>query len=731
MDEPQSRQILLKRIESLEKTNHFLKKQLLNERSQGSEISSFMNTHVEQLTSDLSDSKRRIDEMTAIQQELTTAKEQLEALNRKTIEREQRFRDFYESSSDWYWEMDSDLRFSYVSSQIGPVTGIDPAYLVGKRREEIGMRNVSAEDLDAHLALLNRHEPFREFIYAAEKGGELIWVSINGKPFFDEHGLFLGYRGTGSDVTKRVELERALITEQRAKDDFLANMSHELRTPLTAIIGHAQLLAEQFEGTDESEAIRAIINSGQSQLALVNDILDMSKIESGKFTIDEGLFDLNQLLDNLEQMLLIKAQDSGVALHFIQQRKEQWLLLGDSQRIGQILTNLLGNALKFTEEGSVTLTTSVSDNQLRFVVEDSGIGMSPETRERLFKPFEQADVSTSRRFGGSGLGLFISYNLASMMEGTIDVISREGVGSTFTLTLPYRPSQERVLEKGEGGGDQSGDTSEVRLQGKVLVVEDTLAIQLLVRRMLERLGVSVTVVQNGIEAVDIASEYPFDLILMDMQMPEMDGIEATRVLKQAGCEVPIIALTANVMQRHRDAFVDAGCDGFLSKPIDREELNSAVQGYLQGDRQAAGRIALQPLSRIAWSDEFSVNHPLLDKQHKMLLKYINILEGMRCKNRSKKDIQKLLSLLPRINELAHAHMRYEEDFLSRNRYPDLEKHAQEHQQLLEQMTRFNMMSSERFSLNDYLKVLVEWWEHHILIEDMAFKEYFQDSRTDY
>ncbi len=371
----------------------------------------------------------------------------------------------------------------------------------------------------------------------------------------------------------------------RIKDDFFAAMSHELRTPLTAIIGNCEHLLESencgglgCSQVDAREILLSIESAGKNQLALVNDILDISKIESGKFAIYDSYYDLAHLLGEVRRIVAIKAQDAGVKLIIEQQEEQDHLLEGDPQRIRQILINLLENAVKFTDEGAVTLTAWSDSEQLRFRVKDTGIGMPPETVDRLFKRFVQADDSISGRFGGSGLGLYISICLAEMMDGTIDVSSVEGEGSEFELILPYRPTETPVEPIEEGG------TTAVishAFNGHVLVAEDTSALQLLEKRILEKVGLTVSLASNGLEAVDLAGEQPFDLVLMDMQMPVMDGLEATRRIKSMDSALPVVALTANVMRGHHEQLREAGCDDILTKPIDKEELVRLLRQYLE------------------------------------------------------------------------------------------------------------------------------------------------------
>ncbi len=389
------------------------------------------------------------------------------------------------------------------------------------------------------------------------------------------------------DITQRLEMEQLLqeaLTDAQqaseAKDEFLASMSHELRTPMTVIISNCEFLEEQIHTPEQQEQIRAIGSASRRLLALINDILDLSKVESGKFTIDDSPFDLAQLLHEIEQMFSQRMEQAQLTFTTELQLSLKQKLLGDVQRLGQILINLIGNALKFTpQQGAIRLTVSQQQEKLQFVVEDSGIGMSAEVLQRLFQRFEQADSSISRRFGGSGLGLYISFHLAQMMGGTITVESEEGKGSLFTLTLPLRLSDEPLITTPHAHST-AHHTLQQQLEGDVLIAEDTPELQLLERRLLEQAGVRVTIANNGEEAVTQAATGLFDLILMDMQMPVMDGIEATRQIRASGNTTPIVALTANVMQRHRDTFQQAGCNDFLGKPIKRDDLTRILQHYL-------------------------------------------------------------------------------------------------------------------------------------------------------
>ncbi len=382
-----------------------------------------------------------------------------------------------------------------------------------------------------------------------------------------------------SDLREILDAENA-IRANRAKDQFLAMMSHELRTPLTSIIGYSEMLNRLI--TDkltekESGMLHAITVSGRTQLTLINDILDLSKIEAGKFEIVDEEYSLDALIHELKDVFSLRTQEAGVGFEVVQTFQPRHKLVGDPVRIGQVLMNLLSNAVKFTEQGEVTLMVSLDSGsqQIWFEVKDTGFGMSPEVVKRLFRPFEQADSSITRKFGGTGLGLNISWNLVEMMGGDIAVESAEGVGSHFTVKLPFRPSEQRIDEEAERNAEER-----IQLRGTVLVVEDTQMIQLLVAEMIKRLGAEVVVADNGREGVDKGLAEEVDLVLMDKQMPVMSGVEATTALRKTGFSRPIYALTADVMKGTEEEMVAAGCDGVLSKPVEEKQLRRVLQRHL-------------------------------------------------------------------------------------------------------------------------------------------------------
>ena len=378
------------------------------------------------------------------------------------------------------------------------------------------------------------------------------------------------------------EANATLTRTSRAKTEFLANTSHEIRTPLAAILGFADLLdRERLETDDRREIARIIRRNGEHLLAIVNDILDITKIEAGKLTVEAIACSPQQIAQDVCALLRNRAQAKGLALSVQAEGTElpRWIE-SDPTRVRQILVNLVGNAIKFTERGSVTIALSQDaregEPRLRVEVSDTGIGMTPEEAARVFADFEQGDSSTTRRFGGTGLGLAICRRLTAVLGGELTVQSTRGQGSTFVLVLPIARAIDPV--------DDLNETAIIAPRGipprsglQVLVADDSADIQMLVTRFLADIAAGATVVSNGREAVETAlaalhQGRPFDLILMDLHMPELDGAEAVRTLRNAGLEQPIVALTASDDIEDRERCAAAGYSDFLVKPIDRVRL---------------------------------------------------------------------------------------------------------------------------------------------------------------
>ncbi len=467
---------------------------------------------------------------------------------------------------------------------------MDEGLLVLNRDEEIIRSNPKVVSMtgipQSELRGLHFGQLFDSKSMLANRTGEPVPVHVV-RSRLNTHGLRSAAEVVVlSDLSEMLNAENA-VRANRAKDQFLAMMSHELRTPLTSIIGYAEILGKSIaDQLSEKQAtmLHSIAVSGRTQLTLINDILDLSKIEAGKFEIVDEEYVLTALLDELDDIFSLRAREAGVAFLIKQEVQLEHQLVGDSVRIGQILMNLLSNAVKFTEQGQISLSVVLEQESQRicFKVEDSGFGMSPEVLDRLFKPFEQADNSITRKFGGTGLGLNISWNLVEMMGGEISVESEVGVGSCFTVKLPFRPSEKRVPDRVEHGSL----SAQVQFQGRVLLVEDTPELQVLVEELLSTQGVEVVLASDGQEGVERALSEGFDLVLMDKHMPAMDGIEATQTLRLAGFNKPIYALTADMMKGQQEELIEAGCDGVLGKPIDETLLRKMLRNHLEQVEQS-------------------------------------------------------------------------------------------------------------------------------------------------
>ena len=393
------------------------------------------------------------------------------------------------------------------------------------------------------------------------------------------------------------EFSDAAQVANRAKSEFLANMSHEIRTPMTAILGFTDVLLEQCHSAcgpcEFDTALKTIKRNGHHLLDLINDILDLSKIEAGKLEVERIDCSPCRILADVESLMRVRSEEKNLALavEYVGAIPER--ICSDPTRIRQILINLVGNAIKFTETGSVRIVARLvrspgNGPRMQFDIVDTGIGIAPEQTAKLFQPFTQADTSTSKKFGGTGLGLTISKRLAEMLGGSISVTSTPGEGSTFSVTIETGTLEDvQMLEAPTNAVAETGEQEETpsvplpNLNCRLLLAEDGPDNQRLISFLLQKAGADVTLAENGQVAYDKAMAaqavgQPFDAILMDMQMPVLDGYAATRMLRETGYTRPIIALTADAMAGDEENCRQAGCDGYATKPIDRADLFDTI-----------------------------------------------------------------------------------------------------------------------------------------------------------
>jgi signal transduction histidine kinase len=400
----------------------------------------------------------------------------------------------------------------------------------------------------------------------------------------------------GATVKELQEARQQAEAASAAKDAFLANMSHEIRTPLTAILGFVDLLRDDgtLQGEQRSHA-RMIAKNGWQLLCILDDVLEISRLGVGHAPVRRVRCSPIQLVDDISSAMRLRASEKGLGFEVTYHGEIPERVVTDPIRVRQILSNLIGNAIKFTHSGEVRVIVRLveggrpGDSKLRFEVIDTGTGIDPDQQLRIFQPFTQADESLDRRYGGAGLGLAICRELTALLGGEMDLTSMPGVGSTFTATIATGPLDGvRMLDGTEQCDDDDPTMPRLlqRYQGRLLLAEDGLDNRRLLTKVLGKAGLEVDVAENGRDAVErvLAARQagePYDLILMDIQMPELDGLQATACLREAGVEEPIIALTAHVTESDRQRCLDAGCDDFARKPIDRVELLGQIGRFLE------------------------------------------------------------------------------------------------------------------------------------------------------
>ena len=482
----------------------------------------------------------------------------------------------------------------YVNPQFTQVTGYSFEEAIGENPRLLKSGETSEAEYFAMWRTISGGGVWRGEFHNRTKDGTLFWESATIAPMRDDHEVITHYIAVKEEITWRKAMEREL-QEQRdraeassiAKSEFLAAMSHEIRTPMNVVIGMSDLLLERVTDPEQEEYLHRLQHAGNSLLELINNILDLSKIEAGKLTVGFAPLPFKALLEEIVEVFALSFEAKGIALNLVLEEGVPEVILGDGGRLRQILINLISNALKFTEQGGVRVAVAVEavrggGERLHLRVIDSGIGIGPEHLDKIFEKFIQVDSGVGRRYGGTGLGLSISRQLVELMEGRIWVESVDGEGSTFHFTLP--------LVEGRLEDPVEGDEVELPLAGggakRILLVEDSEDNRQLIKAFLKSSDHQLEMVTDGEQGFERVCESaregdPFDLVLMDMQMPVMDGYAATRAIRRwervAGCEpVRIIALTAHALEGDRERSLEVGCDDHLTKPIKKRRLLEAV-----------------------------------------------------------------------------------------------------------------------------------------------------------
>lgn len=507
----------------------------------------------------------------------------------KTLQiQEAKYRNIIANMNLGLLEVDQNDIIEHANQSFCDISGYSNNQLTGKKVSDIFLEGKSKKIINGKnhqrgTGISNFHQ-----MQIRNAKGEMRWWLISGAPNFNDKGENIGSIGIHLDITEQKRLEQELELakqkaeeESKAKESFLANMSHEIRTPLNAIVGMVRELSKEKLTQKQDSYVHNAETASQHLFSIVNNILDISKIEAGEFDLEKQHFKIRELIEETGSIMDIPAKEKSLKLEIEVDERLKPVFIGDATRIRQILINLLGNAIKFTQKGSVSLScvalgTVEKIQRIHFTIKDTGIGMkksfSKKLFKKLFKKFSQEDKSTARKYGGTGLGITLTYELIQLMHGSIDITSEKGKGTQIDIELSLPLGEERLMTK------RNNLYNYASLDGiNVLLVEDNKINRLVVSNTLSQYDISITEAKNGKEAIKYLKKKNFDLILMDLQMPVMDGFSATKIIREElGIKTPIIALSATAFKNEIDRCLDAGMDDFITKPFEERFLLSSL-----------------------------------------------------------------------------------------------------------------------------------------------------------
>ena len=526
----------------------------------------------------------RILGISAVARDITIQKQTEEQVKRN----ETKYRRIIENMLLGLLEVDTEGKVISANSRFTEMTGYSESELIGKEPSKLLMDEENQQVINQKNKEREVGESSVYEVKCKSKNGSELWLMISGAPRFNKEGEFIGSTGIHMDITEQKNLlsqlqkaKQSAEDSSKAKETFLAHMSHEIRTPLNSVLGMTHLLQETEPNEEQKEYLEAIKYSSEILLNIISDILDISKIEAGEAEFNESTFDLVELVKAQQRTFAFRMQEKKVDVNLKVDPKLNHQLIGDKLFINQILMNLLGNAAKFTEKGSIDIEVEKGKETseyvfIQFQIKDSGIGIEEDQLKHIFESFKQADQNTALTYGGTGLGLSIVKHLVNLHGGSIRVESEPQKGTCFEILIPFKrtdlPNQSPQLQDDLSSRDY--------LKGKrVLVAEDNLMNQKFLKKVLEKFEMSFTMCQDGEDALAEAKRNEFDLILMDVQMPKMNGYQSTQFIRQLNnknSQIPIIALTASALVDERRKALESGMNEHLSKPFSPDELKTAM-----------------------------------------------------------------------------------------------------------------------------------------------------------